>query len=178
MADPLKPYQLVDYPSSDGQPMAENDINREDLTDAVQALSWWYREQSDVYVSGNLRIYYEQGNRRKHRAPDVFVVFGVEKKLRDNYQIWEEGKCPTVIIEICSETAVDEDTGPKKALYAEWGVSEYYLFDPKGLYLTPPLRGYNLINGGYDPMFGPPFRSASMNLDIFTEGIGCASGTW
>ena len=43
-------------------------------------------------------MYYVPGNKRKHLAPDVFVVKGVVKRLREYYLLWEEGKekivCP------------------------------------------------------------------------------------
>ena len=42
----------------------------------------YFENNDDVYVSGNLLMYYEEGNTRKSISPDVFVVFGVEKKLR------------------------------------------------------------------------------------------------
>jgi hypothetical protein len=53
-----------------------------------------------VYVSGNLLIFYEEGNRRRHISPDVFVVRGVENYQRPNYLIWEEGRAPEVAIEL------------------------------------------------------------------------------
>ncbi len=36
-----------------------------------------------VCVSGNMLMFYEEGNRRKHVSPDVFVVRGIPKKQRD-----------------------------------------------------------------------------------------------
>jgi len=169
MTERMTPSEVVDYPSSDGKPMAENDINREDLTDAVKELAWWFRDRPDVYVSGDLLIFFIEGDRNQHRAPDVFVTFGVEKKMRDNYKLWEEGP-PTVIIEISSFSTIKEDTGPKKALYEQWGVSEYYLFDPKGMLLKPPLKGYKLVDGTYVPLLGPPFHSPALDLIIFGDG--------
>ena len=45
----------------------------------IEMLDEYYRAQKRVYVSGNLLIFYERGNRRKHVSPDVFMVKGVEK---------------------------------------------------------------------------------------------------
>ena len=70
------PRAHVDYPSEDGQPMAESDFQREPLTYAVEALGAYFQQRADVYVSGNLFIYYEEGNSEAVVAPDVFVVFG------------------------------------------------------------------------------------------------------
>ena len=65
----------VDYPSSDGLPMAESDFQREPLIYAVEALRIYFQGRQDVYVSGNLFIYYEEGNPQAAVAPDVFVAF-------------------------------------------------------------------------------------------------------
>ena len=45
-------------------------------------------------MSGDLLIYYEEGDPRVSIAPDVFVVFGVEDRQRPNYKLWEEGRAP------------------------------------------------------------------------------------
>ncbi|WP_235526455.1 hypothetical protein [Nostoc piscinale] len=68
------------YPDSDGKPMAESDPARDYLIYAVEALDIYFQARSDIYVSGNLFIYYKQGIPSAVIAPDVFVVFGVEKK--------------------------------------------------------------------------------------------------
>src|SRR5687767_9121508 len=72
----------VEYPTSDGKSMAETDHHRDQMVDAIQVLEHRYADQTDVYVSGNLLIYYEEGNKRKHVSPDVFVAFGVPKRKR------------------------------------------------------------------------------------------------
>ncbi len=46
----------------------------------------------EVYVGGNLPIYYEEGDPAKSVAPDVFVVFGIAKRQRRIYKLWEAGK--------------------------------------------------------------------------------------
>jgi len=160
----------VFYPSSDGKPMAENDIIRENLIEAIQGLGWWFRARADVYVSGNLLVYDVEGNPRKRVAPDVFVVVGVEKRLRENYKLWEEKVPPTCVIEIVSRTTWKDDVGSKMLRYQGWGVAEYYVFDPKDLYLVPPLQGYRLVKGQYVALEGPPFSSAVLGLEVHAQG--------
>ncbi|WP_343423473.1 hypothetical protein [Candidatus Amarolinea dominans] len=63
------------YPESDGKPMAESDLHREIMFWIIHLLQRFFAGQR-VYVSGNLLIYYEQGNPRKSVAPDCFVVWG------------------------------------------------------------------------------------------------------
>ena len=82
MASSLLAPARVDYPSSDGQPMAETDHQRTPLTYAVEALRHHFRDRPDVYVSGNLFIYYEEGNPHAVVAPDVFVVLGADRADR------------------------------------------------------------------------------------------------
>ena len=65
----------VDYPSSDGRPVAESDHQFIPLTYAASRLRQHFRHRDDVYVAGNLLIYYEEGSQARV-APDVFVVLG------------------------------------------------------------------------------------------------------
>jgi hypothetical protein len=74
----VSPDTMV-YPSSDGLPMAETDFQRRSLMYAVDALDVYFQDREDVYVSGNLFIYYEEGNPKAVVAPDVFVVIGTGK---------------------------------------------------------------------------------------------------
>jgi Uma2 family endonuclease len=141
------------YPESDGEPMAETDFQREPLAYAVSSLRLRFQEQADVYVSGNLFVYYEEGNPAAVVAPDVFVVLGVPKHDRRIYKVWAEGKAPDVVIEITSKKTRTEDEKKKPTLYQRLGVKEYFQYDPTGDYLEPPLKGRWLDeNGEYQPM--------------------------
>ena len=143
----------IDYPDSDGKPMAESDPARDYLIYGVEALKYYYRNQEQVYVSGNLLIYYEQGNPKAVVSPDVFVVFGVSNQSRRSYKFWEENnKAPDFVIEITSKSTVSQDQGLKKGLYAFLGVTEYFQYDPSGDYLNPALKGYRLVSENYVPI--------------------------
>ena len=146
----IVPPAAIDYPSSDGKPLAENDVQARAILYAFGALRLRYRDRrSDVYVSADLLIYYEEGNRRVSVAPDVFVVFGVEDHTRMNYKVWEEGKGPDFVLEVASPNTWREDVERKPGIYAGLGVSEYFLFDPTGEHYTPRLQGYRLVDGAY-----------------------------
>src|SRR5438105_4381587 len=143
----------IRYPTSDGRPMAETDLHRDIMVDTIQSLDYFFAPKPMVYVSGNLLLYYVQGNKRKHVSPDVFVVFGVAKKKRDYYLTWEEGKNPSVVIEITSSPTQREDIKKKFELYRDvLEVKEYFLFDPRSDYLKPRLTGYRLSKGDYVPI--------------------------
>ena len=127
---PMLPAQQVDYPEADGKPMAETDVHRQAMLDTIATLSDFFRDRPDVYVAGNLLLYYEAGNPAASVAPDVFVVFGVAKGLRRTYKVWEEGRAPAAVIEFTSRATALEDQGNKRVLYAWLGVGEYFLCDP------------------------------------------------
>ncbi len=142
----------VEYPSSDGQPIAETDHQRTSLTYAVDALRHHFRDRTDVYVSGNLFIYYREGDPQAVVAPDVFVVLGADSADRSIYRLWEEPKGPDFVLEITSRSTRREDQGSKRELYRSLGVREYWQFDPTDDYLEPPLQGLELVAGDYRPL--------------------------
>jgi Uma2 family endonuclease len=118
-------------------------------------------------------MYYEEGNRRKHVSPDVFVVRGVEKKDRLNYLIWEEGKGPDFVIELTSKTTRREDQETKWKLYRDrLHVLEYFQFDPTEDYLEPPLQGFRLMNGEYLRIDEVAGRLPSQVLGLHLEKDG------
>jgi Uma2 family endonuclease len=140
----------IHYPESDGEPMAETEIHLDVTIDLIQGLRRRYRDVPDVYVVGNMFLYYVKGDPRAVVSPDVFLVRGVPKTPRRRvYKLWEEGEAPSLVIEVTSDSTSDEDTGKKKAIYERLGVEEYFLFDPLGDYLKPPLQGYRLVGGRY-----------------------------
>jgi Uma2 family endonuclease len=132
------------YPDTDFEPMAESDFQADSLTYLRSALSDYFQNQPQVYVSGNLLIYYEEGHPELSVAPDVFVVLDVPKHQRDIYKVWEEGKAPDVVIEITSRTTKQKDEEVKPKLYRQLGIREYFQYDPKGEYLKPALKGRRL----------------------------------
>ena len=140
------------YPESDGKPMAETDVHIDALIYLREALKDHFRDMPQVYVAGNLLLYYEEGDPTACVAPDVFVVQGVAKHERRTYKLWEEGVAPAAVFEITSRGSRLEDLGTKRALYAMLGVEEYFLYDPLGEYLEPALQGYRLQGGDYKRM--------------------------
>lgn len=148
------PNSEIFYPYCDGKPIAESDITRDCLFYCVDALDIYFQNRADVYVSANLFIYYTKGEPSAVIAPDVFVVFGVTKKSRYNYKLWEENnKVPSFGIEITSESTKEEDQIHKPILYASLGVTEYFLYDPHKDYLNPNLKGFKLnLYNIYEPI--------------------------
>jgi Uma2 family endonuclease len=132
--------------------MAESDFQRKPLTYGVEALDIYFQDQPDVYVSGNLFIYYEEGNPQASIAPEVFVVFGAPKRDRPSYLLWNEPKGPDFVLEITSRRTRREDQETKPVIYARLGVQEYWQYDPTGDSLVPALQGFRLVAGRYEPL--------------------------
>jgi Uma2 family endonuclease len=144
--------QEIFYPESDGRPMGETPLHRREIMDLIAALDRRYREAADVYVSGDMLLYYVEGNPAVCLCPDVFVTFGIPKlPERRSYFLWREGRPPSMVIEVTSEGSHREDQ-KKKDLYARLGVEEYFLDDPLGEYLEPALQGFRLVRGRYEPI--------------------------
>jgi len=164
----------IDYPESDGKPLGETPRHRQEIVDLLYVLEQRYRDTPDVCVEGNMFLYYERGNRGAVVCPDVFLVKGVARKLRDTFKVWEEGnRVPSLVIEVTSASTRDEDQIDKKAKYVTLGVEEYFLFDPLGEYLSPPLRGFRLLGNRYRPIQPEPdgsLRMMTTGLKIRHEG--------
>src|SRR3990172_75734 len=141
------PRLQIEYPESDGKPMAETPTHRKAMTDAIEMLTDFFRDAPNVYVSGNMITYYEEGDPTASVSPDVFVVKGVTKEERRTYRVWVEKRSPLVVFEFTSRSTRLEDSGNKKALYAMLGVSEYFLCDPLSEYLEPPMQRFTLERG-------------------------------
>jgi Uma2 family endonuclease len=147
----LKP---LPYPETDGKPMSETDVHIDALISLRESLRDHFGDAPQIYVAGNRFLYYEEGNPTAYVAPHVFVVQGVGKHGRRTYRLWEEGQPPAVVFEITSRGTRLEDLGTKRAVYAMLGVQEYFVYDPLGAYLRPPLQGYRLHEGEYQRL--PP----------------------
>ncbi|MBA4063008.1 MAG: Uma2 family endonuclease [Isosphaera sp.] len=162
-----------DYPTSDGRPTAETDHHRKLMVSLIDTLDDHFAADPEVYVSGNLLVFYEKGDKRRHVAPDVFVARGVRKGLRPNYLVWEE-KTPDVVIELTSKTTRAEDTKTKRALYeGKLKVKEYFLFDPYEDYLDPSFQGYARVRGKFRPIGFVDGRLPSdlLGLHLVRDGI-------
>jgi Uma2 family endonuclease len=159
----------IDYPTSDGRPMGETDLHRNIMFAAIETLKLHYAGQR-VYVSGNILLFYQPGNRRRHVSPDVLVVKDLEQRDRKNYLLWLEGRPPNLVIEVTSESTREEDLEDKFEIYRDKvQVAEYFLFDPWGEYLHPTLQGYRLSRGEYariEPLAG---RLPSEELGLHLE---------
>ena len=107
-------------------------------------------------------MYYEEGNPKACVAPDVFVVFGVEDRIRMRYLVWEEGEVPAFVLEVASKSTWREDLGPKRELYARLGVKEYF---------RPVLQGLRLAGRAYVRQLAVTSPDGALTLTSETLGL-------
>ncbi|MBI3966982.1 MAG: Uma2 family endonuclease [Chloroflexi bacterium] len=162
---PIIPAE-IEYPESDGKPMAETDVHRQVMINLIEGLDEHFRSAPNVYVSGNILLYYVEGDPTRSVAPDVLVTKGIPKGQRRIYRVWVEGKAPDVIIEVTSRSTRREDLQTKRALYSRLRVSEYFLYDPLGEYLRPRLQGYRLAGESYERIESSSGALLSMVLGL------------
>ena len=113
--------RVIDYPETDGQPMAETPAHRDVMIDAIQVLQRHFAHRPNVYVSGNMMMYYEEGEPRRCVSPDVFVAVGVEDKDRRTYLLWREAKGPDFVLEVTSRSTRRQGRSVRALMLAACG---------------------------------------------------------
>jgi Uma2 family endonuclease len=161
------------YPESDDEPLAETDWHILALILLREGLEDFFTERADVYIGSNLFFYYVEGDPSAKTAPDTMVVKGVAKHMRRTFKTWIERAIPAVIFEICSRKTWKRDLGERLRLYERLRVAEYFVFDPEACYVKPPLRGFRLRSGKYQPLRASPdgsVPSKELGLRLRAEG--------
>lgn len=131
--------------------MAETGLHVQAIVLLHQALEDFFRTRSEpVYLASDQFWYWREGDPACRIAPDVMMVPGVAPHPRRSFFSWEEGgAAPAVVFEMASAGTWRDDLDDKYDRYEELGVREYFLFDPEGLYLVPPVQGYRLSGTAY-----------------------------
>ena len=80
---------------------------------------------------GHPRVSGEGEQQEQHRAGRAGGAWAGNAQ-RSSYFVWEEGKPPDWVLEVASPSTQKKDLDDKRRKYAEMGVPEYWLFDPKG----------------------------------------------
>ncbi len=115
---PTQPAEVI-YPDSDGKPMADNTRQFDYI----------------VPVEGNIQI---------RAAPDAMVAFGRPPGYRGSYvQCRENGIAPQVAFEVLSPGNTRAEMRRKLQFYEQYGVEEYYEYDPD----RGTLKGWLRRNG-------------------------------
>jgi Uma2 family endonuclease len=181
---PSPPSEDELYPSSDGEPMAESGVHVLAIMLLFQALQDFFRDRPDVFLAADMFWYWEEGNPKARRAPDVMVVPGVGNEPRDSFLSWQENDTvPATIFEITSKGTWREDLHEKYQDYQRLGVAEYFIFDPIDRCLDPRLQGFRLqgkryrrmrpsADGSLGSRFGFRVRTDRTNLRLIDATTG------
>ncbi|HKI21343.1 MAG TPA: Uma2 family endonuclease [Isosphaeraceae bacterium] len=156
----------IEYPDSDGQPMAENTLQFQWIVTIKEGLEAAFRNDPNVFVAGDLFWYPEEGKPNVRTAPDIMAVFGRPKGHRGSYKQWEEaGIAPQVVFEVLSPSNRPAETIRKFRFYERYGVEEYYIYNPDNGDLSGWLRGsagleeIEDMNGHTSPRLGVRFEA-------------------
>ncbi len=164
----------IEYPDSDGQPMAENTLQFEWIVTIKGGLEAVFRNCPDVFVAGDLLWYPVEGRPDLRTAPDALVALGRPKGYRGSYNQWEEGGiAPQVVVEVLSPGKRAGRMIAKFRFYEKFGVQEYYVYDPETFELTGWQRAGNELqeipemNGWVSPLLKVRFDLSSGELKLY-----------
>jgi Uma2 family endonuclease len=122
---------LIEYPDSDGRPMADNTLQYRYIVTIQGGFDALYRDDPLVFVAGDVLWYPVEGHPEVRTAPDVLIAFGRPKGDRGSYRQWEEGNvAPQVVWEVLSPGNRPGEMADKRAFYLKYGAQEYYEYDP------------------------------------------------
>jgi hypothetical protein len=152
------------YPETDGEPMASNTQQAEVMNTLYDNLCAMFADRDDVFVAMDLFWYPVKGDPSIRVAPDVMVVFGRPKGHRGAYlQFMEDNIAPQVVFEVVSPGNTPMEWGYKFNFYNQYGVQEYYIYDPEtGEWEGSIRRGDHLepienMEGWVSPLLGIRF---------------------
>ena len=160
----------IEYPCSDGKPMADNTVQARWMELLYNGLVALFREAADVFVAMDLLWYLVRGSNAEGTrvAPDVFVAFGRPKGDRMCWLPWEEGGVvPQVVFEIISPSNGPSEMARKFLLYEDAGVQEYYILDPEENDLQVYVRGRTgaaLVRARFKESFTSPLMGVRFDI--------------
>ena len=99
---------------------------------------------------------WRHGQREGILVPDLMIAFDVDVvdvMARRGYSIGEQGRAPEFVLEVASSSTGRRDEERKRGGYQDYGVQEYWRFDPSGGdYHRQSLAGDALTDGAFQPM--------------------------
>lgn len=171
----LPPKNQIVYPDSDGKPMADNTKQFEWIVTIESGFDWFYENDPNVFVAGDLLWYPVEGDNKTRQAPDTIVVFGRPKGHRKSYRQWEEANIPPqVAFEVWSPGNRAGEMKEKRDFYEHYGVQEYYEYDPdRGklfgwLYQGSGFVRIQNMQGFVSPLTGVRFALNGNDLELTT----------
>ena len=169
----------VFYPERDGQLMSDNTKQFRWIVTIKENLEALFASDSNVFVAGDLLWYPVEGSNTIRQAPDAMVAFGRSKGDRGSYQQWLEGNIPPqVVFEILSPGNRLAETARKYKFYNQYGVEEYYVYDPDDNELIGWLRSDSYLDvienmsGWVSPRLQIRFEVTADTMEIYRPDGG------
>ncbi|MEG5015301.1 MULTISPECIES: Uma2 family endonuclease [unclassified Microcoleus] len=171
---PTKTSAEIIYPDSDGKPMSDNTKQFQLIVKLQGGIDALFKDNENVFVAGDLLWYPVEGDNKTRQAPDTMVVFGRPKGDRGSYQQWlEDNIAPQVVFEIISPGNRMTAMYKLFKFYENYGVEEYYVYDPEDNELMGWVRSDGKLNyieaieGWVSPRLEIRFETASGDLEIY-----------
>ena len=163
----------VQYPESSELPGSEDSRHSSAVISLRNALEHHFRNRPDVFVSGRLGIWVEDGTERGVVQPDVIVTLATLRGERGWYYVWVEGKPPDFACDVISGAFGDDwEYGPR----IEWGnigIPETLVYDPGYNGAPSRMRMRRLEHGDYvdvAPNERGEFESRILGLGFQPDG--------
>ncbi len=131
---PGKPtIYIARYPYEDDEPMSATEFHGEQIVTLSDQLKRYFAINELVHIAVDSFIYYSEGDISKCVAPDIFIVFGVEKyPLRRSFYTWAEGTALVAVFEFLLDSTAHQDRHRKVEIYLDdIGVQEYFIHQPE-----------------------------------------------
>ena len=169
MEEKIRAAPTLVYPESDGEPMAETPKHQQVMIDCMDVMRSHFRGIPDVYIAGNMMLYYEEGNPRKSISPDVFMVRGASKQELRTYKTWEQQPTLDFVLEVASPSTYTRDFNEKMEIYAKiLKVKAYCIYDPYHE-IDPYFVGFRLVGEVYERI---PFVNGRIPFEVLGLELG------
>ena len=173
ISDHTPPAEVV-YPDSDGKPMADNTRQFRYIVTIQGGIAALFADNPNVFVTGDLLWYPVEGDNKIRAAPDTMVVFGRPPGDRGSYLQWREDNLPPqVVFEVMSPGNTAAEMTRKFRFYEQYGVEEYYLYDPDRGTLDGWIRRDGRLEdvpdmeGWISPRLGIRFALEGLDLALY-----------
>ena len=146
----------------------------------IGALTAHFGNPDSTLILCEIPVNWRVSQQLDQRIPDLLIAFNVNADAavsQNGYAILDRGKPPDFVLEVASTTTARNDYTTKRTDYQEFGIPEYWRFDPTGgRRYDAPLAGDILVDGVYRPveiiqsdethLWG---HSQALNLDLCWE---------
>ncbi len=161
-----------EYPVTDNRGLGKPDWHRIMSQDLIEALTG-HRASEEVYVSGNVWLFYDVERKNCRITPNILVVKDVGKEPRRGFRVWSEGKRPDFVLELISHSKNNESIEEKLRPYRnKLCVSEYFCLTRSVITSGRHWRGYRLRRDKYVPIRPVRGRLPSKVLGLRLERHG------